>query len=635
MVDAKDDAARELDDAPDWSVVVLAPLLVGLCLWSLPQTIQAGDAGEFATVMLRGGVPHPPGYPWMRALGLLARGLWQLGMPPATAAALIPGLCGIGAWLVLHRCCARLGSRWIAATVIAVAAASPLVVTHVNDSEVWGPHLLLSSLFLYLALRCRAHPRPLVLGLALGLALSQHLTAALLVPVAIAAALPRWPADRSAEDNQARRLLHTIVHGLLGVLGTLLGLLPFASLAIGTGGRWRWGAVRSLDGLVAHVLRRDYGTFSLSLHDEQVAAGETIARALASVGEVFSAGLVVHPAFGVATLVAALGLGGAWARAHRDRVRVGVAIGWALALVASALVFPAAHNIDPSGPFGAWILERFDLLTVALTVVPLSLGLAWLGERLGEAVDARAWLVPAGGAAIGLVTCLAQLGAVLDQGRPQLARGVERAAVDLVRSPAPSPQTLADSPVRAIVIGTDDHRSFPVLYVQAVRGVAPQTLYIDAQLLAHPWYRAQLRARLPSLPDVDKPMRLINAIEATPALADLPIYLANVFSAPAARRPKVPEGLLWRVVPHPQSPRFDPAAWTADAILDRHLAAYARMSATPADFAAHRRDPWTADLAYAYADKARELAAALARDGRGDAIPAVAEALSRRTGLEL
>ena len=312
-------------------------------------------------------------------------------MPPATAAALIPGLCGVGAWLVLHRCCALLGSRWISATIIALAAASPLVVTHVNDSEVWGPHLLFSASFLYLALRVRASSSkpwlgPLVLGLVLGLAFSHHQTAILLVPVAIAAALPEH------EPGEIQTWLRsTLRNGLLGILGSALGLLPYATLAIGSRGSWRWGEVQTFTGLVDHVLRRDYGTFSLGLHEEEVAATDTIARALASTGEVFSAGLVVHPALGIVVVLLALGLGAAWVHAHSDRLRLrlGIAIGWALALLASALLFPAAQNIDPSGAFGAWILERFDLLTVALLTVPLSLGLTWLGETLAQHTEDR------------------------------------------------------------------------------------------------------------------------------------------------------------------------------------------------------------------------------------------------------
>src|SRR5690606_21103446 len=61
------------------STWLVAGVLLGVAAWAMPSAIQAGDAGEFATVMLRGGVPHPSGYPWMRILGWPARALEVLG----------------------------------------------------------------------------------------------------------------------------------------------------------------------------------------------------------------------------------------------------------------------------------------------------------------------------------------------------------------------------------------------------------------------------------------------------------------------------------------------------------------------------------------------------------------------------
>ena len=66
------------------STLGLVALLGVVAFIALPRTVQPGDAGEFATVMLRGGVPHPSGYPWMRLLGLPARGSWSLGLPPVS-----------------------------------------------------------------------------------------------------------------------------------------------------------------------------------------------------------------------------------------------------------------------------------------------------------------------------------------------------------------------------------------------------------------------------------------------------------------------------------------------------------------------------------------------------------------------
>ena len=43
-----------------WSVG-LAVYLVAVAWWALPREIQAGDAGEFSTIMLAGGSPHASG----------------------------------------------------------------------------------------------------------------------------------------------------------------------------------------------------------------------------------------------------------------------------------------------------------------------------------------------------------------------------------------------------------------------------------------------------------------------------------------------------------------------------------------------------------------------------------------------
>jgi Protein of unknown function (DUF2723) len=625
-----------VDERTEWSVVLLAPLLVAIALWSVPRAVQAGDAGEFATVMLTGGIPHPSGYPWMRALGLLARGLWALGVPPATAAALPAAMCGVAGWLLVHRICVRLGHAWIGAFVVLLGATSPIAVLHVNDSEVWGPHLFLSASFLHAAIHTSARPRAFLLGILLGLALSQHLTAVLLLPLAVTAALPiDRPIDRTIDRTYASALLR---NGSLGIAGGMLGLVPYASLAIGHGGTWRWGATETFGGLIDHVLRRDFGTFSLSLHEEPVALTDSLSRALTSIGEVLSAGLISAAWFGAVALIGVLLLAGLWLRAHRGRVGTAVAIGWALSVGASALVFPAIGNIDPTSSFGAWILERFDLLTILLLVVPTTLAIAWVVERVAALLESRERVFAAGGWLIAAAMLLAQLGSVHERGRPATERGVELAAIDLVSTPdpdAPAIPSAGEVPVRAIVFGTDDHRSFPVLYVQEVLGAGQHTLYVDAELLGYPWYRARLRERVPSLPDVDKPLAMIGEIWRDPALAHVPIYLANVFSRPAAKLDKLPEGMLWRVVPATPT-SFAADDWTHDRILARHLAACARMQISPSDFGGlehPRGHPWSADLWFAYVDTAQQLLVGLTRAGRsGEDIALVRDALERRTG---
>lgn len=635
-------------DRRGWaSTIALLATTIAVALWAMPTAIQAGDAGEFATVMLTGGVPHPSGYPWMRALGLPARALWSMGVTPAKAAAIPPALAGAAAWAVLHRGCVRLipeAARgwWVglgAALALAVIASAPVVVLHTNDSEVWGPHLLFSALFMHAVIRARDEPRPLALGAWLGLAVSHHSTAILLVPLAIGAA---WP--RSLSNDLGANAVAVLRNGLLGLLGSVIGLLPWLSLPIGAGGGWRWGDVRSVDGLVHHLLRRDYGTFSLSLHEEQVAATDTVGRCLSSLGEVFSAGLSGAGWFGALVVFVAIAGAAAWV-VVRERSETGpatsVVLGWIGTVVVATVGFASVHNIDPDSPFGAWILERFDLLPTLVLALGLAIAIELGNTRLARAPERTAKIVRGGAIALAAACLFAQLGAVLERGTPASERGVEVAALDLLATPDPEAAAVSSAqgePVRAIVFGTDDHRTFPVLYASEVLDGDRHTLYIDAQLLAHDWYRARLRARVPALPDIDKPLRMIGAIWSDPTIDGVAIYLANVFSAPASRLERVPEGMLWRVPPPADHPRFVADDWRPSAIADRHLAALGRCRGDPAAFAGDehpRGHPWSADLLGAYVEPSRAIARMLVATDQRARVPELDAALRRCVGIGL
>ena len=180
-----------------------------------------------------------------------------------------------------------------------------------------------------------------------------------------------------------------------------------------------------------------------------------------------------------------------------------------------------------------------------------------------------------------------------------------------------------DAPVvvgAAFGIGTDDHRSFAILFAQAVLGEGADVVYIDASLLAHPWYRAALRRRMPALPDEDKPVRLLVALWSTPEGRAIPVYLANDFSQPSTTLPRVPEGVLWRVLPPPGAAQMDVSLDASpDAVVARHRSARARLVGPPR--AAH--SPFAADLAAAWGEPDARLRAALAHGGRDDLLAAL------------
>ncbi|HWB74122.1 MAG TPA: hypothetical protein VG755_04185 [Nannocystaceae bacterium] len=554
----------------------LGLVLFAVALWACPRHVQPGDAGELATVMLEGGVPHPSGYPWMRALGLFARALAGIGVPPMLAAALPCALLAIAGWIWIARAVARLVAWPAAIVAVGFVALAHGVVVHTCDVEVWGPLVLAIAAMLHLAI---VPPRQAWrAGVVFGLCLAHHLTCVWLLPLAIAAGWPRSSPTRAAILRAA----------LAGVLGTLLGLGFYATLAIGDGDAWRWGDTRSLEGLLHHVLRRDYGVLSLSLHDASPSTMDQLARVGSAWTRMLTAGLLEH-AIVAPLLLAAIAYAAvrAWPRTQRE---AGVAI--ASAWLSAALVFPLMHDIDPRSPFAAWILERFDVMPFVLLAPALALALH------------RAWLrVPSGWPRTLAVLTVAvlglrQLGTTWERGVPSDDDLVEAYAVNVLRTPDP------DRP--ALVLGTDDHRSFGVLYAHEVLGEGAQVLYVDASLLAHPWYRARLRRRWPDLPDVDKPVALLRAL--WDRGSDVPVYLANEFSVPSTSLPRVPEGVLWRVL-SPAEIDVGP-----ELVQARHLAARARLRSATGVSAS----PFSSDLAAAAAEPTLRLDQGLRRAGRPD-----------------
>src|SRR5690606_2917123 len=215
-------------------------------------------------------------------------------------------------------------------------------------------------------------------------------------------------------------------------------------------------------------------------------------------------------------------------------------IGYLGSLFATSVMFPALADLDPSSPFAAWILERFDLLPVALWFLPLAAGLARLSQVVRAGV--RTPLAVAVGLALACVLLLCVQAFAGQSVSPAKDGAVESYARSLLRTPTPD--------TRAVILGTDDHRSFPVLFVAEV--LEPETIgvegvrHVDAVVMRYEWHRARVADRHPRLSAAPAPARVVaESLEADPELV---VYIANVMSAATARIPTRPEGALRRVL---------------------------------------------------------------------------------------
>jgi hypothetical protein len=526
------------------------------------RTVQGGDTGEFLVVALRGGVPHPPGYPLYT---LLARLFGALPLAdPALRVACLSIVCGATAVAVLERALFRLtGSRLASLGAALAFAVTPIQWQLAGVPEVFALNALCTALTLLFAVRLAAptgrRRDALALGLAFGLGLANHHT------IVLVAGLPLWAVLAHGGRVGARG---AVPAGLTAAAGLLMGLGLYATLPLlaGGGAAWVWGEPGTPSGLVRHVLRSDYGTLRLGL-------SSTPPRPVAHVG-----------AF-------VLGLPRAWLYVHFAAGLLGAALVWrrrglAIALWASFLlagvVFLARFNL-PDSPVARAVAARFHLLPTLLFAVFVAWGLAAVAARVSAAAARLVVL-----AAV-LLAALSGFGAA----NWRADRTVERYLVAAVQEAAPD----------AVILGQGDLELFGFGYVREALRVRPDVRYVDVNLLRLPWYHARLRAGGLELP-FDPAVTHLGAVAAA-AAARAPTYLTASLLSHARGLAVYPEGLLARVLPDGALP---PPPAALEAAATRAARALEPLPGQPVD-------AWSAGVRVEAAQPLETLAEAFARAG--------------------
>jgi hypothetical protein len=593
----------------------LAPLvvaLIGLALFGSTWTdaIQAADSGELVTAACNLGVAHPPGYPLYTLLG---HGLCELPWStPAGRVGWLSIVAGVWTLLMVYGAVVLLTrNRWAGAVAALTLAGGSIFWRHASLAEVFALNAALAATLVYCAIRAGDPGQGLIwsllCGLCAGLAVSNHHSAVLVFPlaaVALVRPVPGW----------GRVLLRL----LTGALGAALGLLPHLQLLLADPeAAPRWGDTSSWAGLVHHVLRRDYGTLTLSIRG----AGEPLENAWHYLSSVPSQlGWLLWPLclVGMAALVARARPGRPLGRALEGGVLrrdLGPLLA-AMPLLAGP-VFMLLFNIDPEG-IGAQVTRRFFILPNVLLALCLGVGLAtvdltWLSRR----VSARAPLWR------GAAWVVVGLAVMLSYGRADVSDSY--AVEDYGRN------ALSAAERDALVLGTGDVKLFSTLYAQQLGRVRPDVQYVDVRMLLYPWYVDQQRRRRPGFSyrfragNVDT-LRLIQA----ELRRGVPVYLAAVYNRKVtAAFGGYPVGPLFRLLP----PGVAAPSPAAVASLNRRLfRGFVRRGRTP-DPAV---DPWAAALSESYASTWRSIGRALYRLGdRRGALRALSSAQGWAPWLEL
>ncbi len=424
--------------------------------------VPGGDAGELIGAIATGGVIHPPGYPLYALLGhlfaLLPAGslAWRVGLLSAVSGALASGVLVLvlAGWT---------RSRWAAAAGGALFAFAPGVWAYAIGAEVFALDNLFVALLLLLAFRYGETRDPgfaYAASAVFGLGLCNHQT--LLFTGAPVAAWILWT---GGSEWTPRRLV-----GLAGCL--LVGLTPYLDLVVE--GRHAaavtWGATQTWPGFWTHVLRREYGTFRLSVlpsHADGVSILGSFVRDLH--------GQLDWLALGLAVVGAAVTM-------DETRKRPG-AFGTVCLLspLVSVATFAALGNLPTGDALHREILARFwqqpEIYACAFAARGLS--------NLGKGAPRWRFAIPAVSSAVMLIQPLDHL-AEMDRHDSDV---VERYGAEILR-PLP-PGTL--------LLTRGDLITNTVRYLQVAEGLRPDVRVVDRELLAFPWAVPRLRALYPEL----------------------------------------------------------------------------------------------------------------------------------------
>ncbi len=230
-------------------------------LLTATTTLQGMDSSEWVSLMVHGGVAHPPGYPFY---GLLLRlfGLLPLPIPAPAQAAALSAVLMATAVLVLARALEERNGHVPTTRISAVAFALSLPVWRLGGlAEVTALLCLNAALLLHAAqyIENEEFLTPLHgawLGALLGLGVAAHHSVVLVVPMVL------FHIVRAHHQAGLLRWVLAVGAGLLAGTVVLAACWGAWLAWPGDGHGPFWVEIRSLETWWHHVLRRDYGTLA-------------------------------------------------------------------------------------------------------------------------------------------------------------------------------------------------------------------------------------------------------------------------------------------------------------------------------------------------------------------------------------
>jgi len=427
---------------------------------SLTWAHYGADGGDLVTAVVRGGIPHPPGFPTYLLLGDAFAQLpsrepaWRMNLLSGVSAAGAAGLMTMAVSFVAGERSPSAGPGALAAGLSLGLA--PLLWSQALITEVYAPAAFFAALVTLLALR---RDRAWLMGMAWGLGMGVHPTLLFLAPLVVwganrreshslsnAGARGRSDCQSDLHGNSQKYLARLVQVALMAFLGW--GTMYGPVLLVRRDAPSPWADVSTFAGwweLVSGRLYRGY-LFALPLADWP-------RRLLGWVG------LLARQFTPFGAALAGVGLVRLW-RARRP-----------LAL-ASALGFGVV-SLYAIG------YDTVDSLVYLAPALPLAV--LWLGAGLVRAAD---WLERRLRQGAWMLLLLPLLQMLLFWGAMDVSR--DRRAMEWVE------RVLEEAPHRAILVTAQDAHTFTLWYVHDVLGERPDVVVVDRDMWGHKPYRRMM-----------------------------------------------------------------------------------------------------------------------------------------------
>ncbi|XP_069589052.1 protein O-mannosyl-transferase TMEM260 isoform X1 [Ranitomeya imitator] len=447
-----------------WSLSVFT-CVFAVYIKTLHPSLPGGDSGELITAAYELGVAHPPGYPLFTLLARLAMVLLPIGSI---------------AYRVNLLCC-----------LFGAVAASLLFITTVRLSGSRTAGILAAGLYSFSRLTWQWSIAAEVFSL-------NNLFVAMLMALTVEFHKAKTDSERSKVSvygafccglslcNQHTIVLYVIfiVTWVIGYLfmhkelslSSLLklglyftaGLLPYSYLIVSSyfnRARWTWGDHTTIQGLLTHLLREEYGTFSLAKSESGSSMGDTF---MFQIIHMFAEITPIAPGLALLSLVLCF--------TNRQSTASIVSL-FVTMFLGYSLFFSWRANLDITKPLFLGVVERFWMQSNIVVCALAGYGLALLMGSIRTRMASKnvtlyiEWIFTIAVVARHMHTNYS----ICDQSRNYV---VDKFAKNIIFS----------IPLNAIVLLRGDLPGNSLRYLHYCEGLRPDLSLVDQEMMTYEWY---------------------------------------------------------------------------------------------------------------------------------------------------